>query len=84
MGEHAGYVLAVALTVLGAIGGFLLKKVWDKAETSSQEINDLRVLVAEKYATWEGVRMLLHEILDPVVKQLDRIEKKVDNKVDKP
>ena len=75
----------VAIGLAGALMGFVLKAVWDglrdlkEADTRlAEKVQNIEVLVAGKYVTWDGLR----EIIDPFSAKLDKIMDKLDHKVD--
>lgn len=76
----------VILGSFGALLGFLGKSLWDAVKdlqtadkALADKVNAIEVLVAGKYVT----RDELTHLFDGMVKQLDRIESKLESKADK-
>lgn len=76
----------IVVGVAGAMGGFILKAVWDGLKELQgadkkiiEDVSKLQVLVAGNYVTWDGLK----DALKPVTEQLNRIETKLDKKADK-
>lgn len=76
----------IVFAAAGALGGWWMKAMWDglkelqKADQKlSAEVNDLKVFVAGGYVRTESFDKLSHAIFA----KLDRIEDKLDEKVDK-
>lgn len=72
--------------VAGLFGSFLLKSMWDSIKDAqkdhaalAQKISDIEVLVAGDYAKREDVDRLGQALFA----KLDRMENKIDQKVDK-
>lgn len=79
-------VFNIAIGVAGALGGWWMKAMWDalkdlqKADDRmAQQVSDLKVLVAGQYVSRESFDKLSNAIFA----KLDRIEDKLDKKVDK-
>lgn len=79
-------VFNIVVGVAGVLGGWWLKAIWDAIkelkvadDKLTMQVSDLRVLVAGQYASKESFNQLSNAIF----KKLDRIEDKLDNKVDK-
>jgi hypothetical protein len=91
-------ILNLALTLLGIVAPFIAKVIFDKIKDAKAEAmktaeegkalaiealrryNELRIMVAEEYVSngrFEGFEKTLFQ-------KLDRIELKLDQKVDKP
>lgn len=75
-----------ALGLASGLVGFLLNSVWQAVkdlQTADREltkkVSEIEVLVAGSYVTWDGLK----DALGPIVQQLQRIEDKLDKKVDK-
>lgn len=79
-------LINILFAALGGVLGFLLKVVWDRldkltvADTNlTEKVQAIEVLVVGKYMTWEGFSL----VIKPLSEQLNRIEDKLDRKVDK-
>jgi len=79
-------VFNIAIGIAGALGGWWMKAMWDalkdlqKADDRmAQQVSDLKVLVAGQYVSRESFDKLSTAIFT----KLDRIEDKLDKKVDK-
>lgn len=77
----------IAVSIASALGGWWMKAMWDAIkdlkeadERLARSVNDLRVLVAGDYASNEKLELLSSALFT----KLDRIEDKLDRKVDKP
>lgn len=77
------YVFAIA----GALGGWWMKAMWDGLKDLqtvdaqlSAKVSSLEVLMAGKYVRTDA----LDKMSDAIFAKLDRIEDKLDGKVDKP
>lgn len=60
-------------------GGWWMKTIWEGVKSLTKEVADLRVLVAGQYVSKDSHDKLLTAIFS----KLDRIEDKLDKKVDK-
>lgn len=76
----------IVLGVAGALGGWWMKAMWDALkdlktadDKLSSTISDLKVLVAGQYVSRES----FDKLSSAIFAKLDRIEDKLDNKVDK-
>lgn len=76
----------IAIAIAGALGGWWMKAMWDALrelknadENMARQVTDLRVMVAGQYVSQESFSRLSNAIFT----KLDRIEDKLDNKVDK-
>lgn len=77
----------VVFAVAGALGGWWMKAMWESLkdlEKADRNLNatvfDLKVLVAGQYVKTEA----FDKLTVAMFAKLDRIEDKLDNKVDKP
>ena len=77
----------IAVTLIAFLGGWLLKTIRDDISELKQAdkevadaVNELRVALPEKYVRKEDFRTALEDIS----RILQRIEQKLDDKVDKP
>lgn len=76
----------IVFTVAGALGGWWMKAMWEAVKNLegadrhlSSEVSDLKVLIAGQYVKQDSFDKLSRAIFT----KLDRIEDKLDNKVDK-
>lgn len=76
----------ISVGVAGALGGWWMKAMWDALKDlkdadnrMAQQVSDLKVLVAGQYVSRESFDKLSAAIFA----KLDRIEDKLDKKVDK-
>jgi len=83
---EAQSLINLTFSALGALGGFVLKAVWDglkelrNADTALVEkVQKIEVLVAGEYVKWDGLK----DLIKPLSDQLARIELKLDGKADK-
>ncbi len=79
-------IINIAIGLCGALGGFLLKAVWDGLKELraadillTEKVQKIEVLVAGHYVTWDGLK----DVMRPMAEQLNRIEQKLDGKADK-
>lgn len=79
-------VFNIAIGIAGALGGWWMKAMWEAVKdlkSADQElatqVSDLKVLVAGQYVSRESFDKLSNAIFA----KLDRIEDKLDQKVDK-
>lgn len=80
-------VFNIVVGVTGALGGWWMKAIWDALkelkladEKLTKEVSDLKVLVAGDYVRQD----MFNRLSDAIFAKLDRIEGKLDLKVDKP
>jgi hypothetical protein len=80
------HVLDWFFSAAGAIGGWMLKSLWDAVKDLQnadkqlvEKVNKIEVLVVGEYATTDDFKSLSNAIFT----RLDRIEDKLDAKVDK-
>lgn len=80
------HILDWVFTAAGATGGWMLKSLWDAVKDLqladkqlAEKVNSIEVLVAGEYATRSDFQILSTAIFT----KLDRIEDKLDAKVDK-
>lgn len=76
----------VMFAIVGVLGGWWMKAMWEGLKDLqiadrelSKQVGDLKVLVAGDYVRTERFENLSHAIFN----KLDRIEDKLDGKVDK-
>ena len=67
------------LTLVGAIGGWLLRELWDACKTLRKDLESLQVKIPETYVS--NYRM--NEFITPVMRKLERIEEFLRDKVGK-
>ena len=79
-------IFNIAIGVAGALGGWWMKAMWEALkdlkgadDKLAREVSDLKVLVAGQYVSRESFDKLSNAIFT----KLDRIEDKLDHKVDK-
>ena len=65
--------------VVLAAGGWFLREVWDAIQQLKDDLKDLEIKLPVEYVRKDD----LAESMDRVYKALDRIERKLDGKVDK-
>jgi CHASE3 domain sensor protein len=80
------HVLDWVFAAAGAVGGWILNSLWGAVKDLqnadkqlAEKVNQIEVLVAGEYATREDFKSLSNAIFT----KLDRIEDKLDAKVDK-
>ena len=76
----------LSIGLAGALGGFILRATWDAVQELqesdkdiSKKIGEIEVLVAGRYVTRNEMDMKV----DAIFHKLDRIENKIDTKLDK-
>jgi hypothetical protein len=76
----------IAIAIAGALGGWWMKAMWEAVkdlkvadERLATQVSDLKVLVAGDYVR----REMFDRLSDAIFAKLDRIENKLDQKVDK-
>jgi hypothetical protein len=70
----------IALSVVSAGLGWLLREMWGAVKSLRSDLDDLRVSIAETYIRRDSLR----DALEPLREQLSRIEGVLTHKVDKP
>lgn len=76
----------IAVGIAGALGGWWMKAMWEAVKDLKEaddkltaQVSDLKVLVAGDYVR----REMFDRLSDAIFAKLDRIESKLDHKVDK-
>lgn len=76
----------IAVGVSGALGGWWMKAMWEAVkdlktadDKLSAQVSDIKVMVAGDYVRHE----MFDRLSDAIFAKLDRIENKLDSKVDK-
>ena len=79
-------IINSAFAVIGALGGWVLNRIWEALKdlhaadkVLTEKVGAIEVLVAGVYVTREE----LQKTVSAVFTKLDRIEDKLDHKVDK-
>lgn len=79
-------LINVLFATCGTLGGIILKALWDELKELKRsdvlladKVQRIEVLVAGNYVTWDGMK----DVIRPMTDQLNRIEQKLDGKVDK-
>jgi len=79
-------IFDIAISVIGALGGWILKTIWDAIKELqkddkelSEKLSHVEVLVAGGYVKVDKFDMVVNKIFD----KLDKIDSKLDKKVDK-
>ena len=79
-------IFNIAIGIAGALGGWWMKAIWEAVkdlkvadERLASQVSDLKVLVAGDYVR----REMFDRLSDAIFAKLDRIESKLDHKVDK-
>jgi hypothetical protein len=79
-------IFNIAVGVAGALGGWWMKAMWDALkdlknadDNLAKRVTDIQVMVAGQYVTQESFNRLSTALF----MKLDRIEDKLDKKVDK-
>lgn len=70
------FVLGCACT----LGGWFMRELWDAVGKLRADVAALEVDLAKNYVPWDR----LHAAMQPLHETLERIERKLDTKVDKP
>lgn len=70
----------IAVAIAGALGGWWLNTMWSAMRELERKVASIDVLVAGSYVKREEV----DKLGDVLFEKLDRIEQKLDRKVDKP
>lgn len=68
-----------AVAALGIIGGWILRTLWMDMKDLSTKVQSIEILVAGEYVKKAEIAQLSESLF----KKLDRIEDKLDGKVDK-
>lgn len=79
MVEIPQWLINWVLTGCGATLGWIVKTVWTVQQKLNVDIHDLRMKIAENYVTNHRIEQLETALFA----KLDRIEDKLDGKVDK-
>jgi hypothetical protein len=72
-------VFNIAIALVGALGGWWMKAMWDGLKDMSSQVTNLQVMVAGQYVRREE----FDKSMDSIISKLERIEDKIDKKVDK-
>ena len=79
-------IFDIAISVIGALGGWILKTIWDAIKQLQKDdknlvdkVSHIEVLVAGGYVKVDKFDMVVNKIFD----KLDKIDNKLDGKVDK-
>jgi hypothetical protein len=79
-------VFNIVIGIAGALGGWWMKAMWEAVkdlkvadQQLATQVSDLKVLVAGDYVR----REMFDRLSDAIFAKLDRIENKLDHKVDK-
>lgn len=70
----------IALSVVSAGLGWLLREMWGAVKSLRADLDDLRVNIAETYIRRDSLR----DAMRPLEEQLTRIESALMHKADKP
>lgn len=68
-----------AVAVIGLIIGWVLRTLWSDMKDLSTKVQSIEILVAGEYVK----KAEIAQLSDSLFKKLDRIEDKLDGKVDK-
>lgn len=77
--EIPQWLINWVLTGCGATLGWIVKTVWGAQQKLNNDLTDLRMRLAENYVT----NHRLEQFQTALFAKLDRIEDKIDGKVDK-
>lgn len=87
MDANTQTIINIAFGICGFLGGFMLKALWDSIKDLQSEnkkliakIGDIEVLVAGEYVKSDKFDTTIQLLFA----KLDKIEGKIDRKVDKP
>lgn len=69
-----------AVGVAGLVGGWLFRVLWDLQKGVRADLSELQKSLPDVYARRDDFKELVHTLFT----KLDRIETKLDNKLDKP
>ena len=69
----------ISLSLVFALGGWFMRIIWSSITSLTKDLKNLDEKVSETYARRDDMRTLS----DALFKKLDRIEDKLDRKVDK-
>lgn len=69
----------ISLSIIFALGGWFMRIIWSSITSLTKDLKSLDDKVSETYARRDDMRTLS----DALFKKLDRIEDKLDRKVDK-
>lgn len=72
-------ILNIVAVAIFTAGGWFLRQVWDATQRLKDDLKALEVRLPTEYVRKDD----LAESMDRVYKALDRIERKLDGKVDK-
>jgi hypothetical protein len=72
-------IVTALLGMVCAVLGWLARELWSAVKKLREDLDTLRVHLAEDYPSYDR----LTETLKPIAVQLDRIEGALTNKVDK-
>lgn len=77
-----GFIALLSLT--SGVFGWLMRELWGAVKELRSDLEELRVGVAEHYVRQDRMEKALERALAPVMQNLDRIEKSICRKADKP
>lgn len=72
-------LINILFTVVGALGGFVLKAMWDAIKSMQQEMSALQASVSANYVRRDDFRDHASRVEDALI----RIEDKLGHKADK-
>ena len=72
-------LIQLALSVVCAAGGWLMRQLWDAVQTLRKDLKELEVDLAKNYVPWDR----LEQALRPIHELLGQIRDKLDEKQDK-
>lgn len=72
-------VFDIALAIIGSLGGWLMRILWDSIAGLTKKIEEIEQKAVDTYARRDDV----NNLQEALFRKLDRIEDKLDRKADK-
>lgn len=78
------HLLLAVLTVGGGVLGWLARELWGAVKALRADLDALKVHIAENYVRQDRMERAMEKAIAPVLANLDRIERTLTGKADKP
>lgn len=72
-------VFMFGLACAAAVGGWLLRELWDAVKAMRKDLSALEVKLGSEYVRYDR----LHDAMRPIIEQLQRIEESLTHKADR-
>ena len=72
------YVFNIIMSLAGAMGGWVLKTIWDSIRDLKDEIRSLSFEVHQDFARRDDFKEAIKEVKDMLVRIFDKLDDKAD------